>query len=180
MSTDTEGAEGAGTGNRTRGGRQGDVPEHGGADEALAALRARGYKMTPQRRAIVAEIMRIKGHHIAPQAVAQRVKERLPGVNDSTVYRTLDLLEEIGVVSHAHLEHGHEYHRAGEHDHVHLVCSKCGRHDLLPVQDTEPLRRIVAESRGFSADFTHFAIAGLCRNCQAAADVAFHGGADSA
>lgn len=140
-----------------------------GAESALTILRQRGYKMTPQRRAIVAEIMQVKGHHITPQTIAQRVKEGLPGVNDSTVYRTLDLLEEIGVVSHAHLEHGHEYHRAGEDDHVHLVCSRCGRHDSLPVEETRPLQRMVAKTHGFAADFTHFAIAGLCVDCQTGA-----------
>ena len=63
--------------------------------EVLEALRARGHRMTPQRRAIVAEIMETSGH-IAPPEVAARVKARIPGVNDSTIYRTLDLLQTVG------------------------------------------------------------------------------------
>ena len=81
--------------------------------------------MTPQRRAIVGEIMAARGH-ISATAVSRRVRERVPGVNASTVYRTLDLLEDLGVLSHAHLESGPEYHRRSESQHVHLTCSRCG------------------------------------------------------
>jgi Fur family transcriptional regulator, ferric uptake regulator len=134
--------------------------------EILHALKARGYRMTPQRRAIVAEITKTAGH-IAPQEVAARVKWRMPGVNDSTVYRTLDLLEEMGFLAHAHLGAGPAYHRAGEHDHVHLICERCGADDALSVEEAEPLRDLISAHNGFLPDFTHFAISGLCRACQA-------------
>jgi Fur family ferric uptake transcriptional regulator len=137
-------------------------------DAALDELRARGYRMTPQRRAIVAEIMRAEGH-ISPQAVARRVRQRLPEVNASTVYRTLELLEDLGIVSHAHLERGAEYHRVGEEAHVHLVCSNCGRDDELSLSETERLRRLVRKHNGFDPDLAHFAISGLCAECRAAA-----------
>ena len=88
--------------------------------------------MTPQRRAIVAEIMSASGH-ITPVTVARRVEDRVPGVNPSTVYRTLDLLEDLGVLSHAHLESGAEYHRRAEATHVHLTCSRCGADDSLSI-----------------------------------------------
>jgi Fur family transcriptional regulator, ferric uptake regulator len=134
-------------------------------EQALRALRERGYRMTPQRRAIVSEIMRIPGH-ISPQGVAGRLKERLPGVNDSTVYRTLELLEELGILSHSHLGAGPEYHHADRHDHVHLVCSRCGVEQQIPAGDTEPMRKRIAQQSGFLPDFTHFAISGLCENCR--------------
>ena len=73
------------------------------ADSVLELLRTRGLRMTPQRRAIVAEIMGAEGH-ISPMVVARRVRDRVPGVNPSTVYRTLTLLEDLGIISHAHLE----------------------------------------------------------------------------
>src|SRR3954470_4267529 len=100
------------------------------APEVIEALRGRGLRMTPQRQAIVAEVMRSRGH-IGPADLARRVQAQMPGVNPSTVYRTLDMLEEAGILSHAHLERGPEYHRAGEHEHVHLVCSNCGQDDAL-------------------------------------------------
>lgn len=130
-----------------------------------ALLRARGLRMTPQRRAIVAEILGSEGH-IAPADLVERVQRALPGVNPSTVYRTLDVLEEAGVLAHAHLEGGPEYHRAEEAAHVHLTCSRCGRgEDLSPAEE----RRIVAaieRAHGFEADLTHFAISGICGRCR--------------
>lgn len=134
-------------------------------EQALDALRIRGYRMTPQRRAIVAEIMRVDGH-IAPQAIARRVRDRMPGVNASTVYRTLDLLEGLGLVSHAHLEGGAEYHRAGDEHHVHLVCSRCGADDDLSMAEAGRLTGLLRRHNGFAPDLTHFAISGLCADCQ--------------
>jgi len=122
--------------------------------------------MTPQRRVIVSEIMAADGH-ISPTTVARRVQERMPGVNPSTVYRTLDLLEEIGVLSHTHLESGPEYHRRAESRHVHLACSRCGSQESLSLAEAERLRELLAGHHGFQPDLTHFAISGLCAPCQA-------------
>src|SRR4051794_12253422 len=91
------------------------------SDEIMTALRDRGLRMTPQRRAIVAEITRPSGH-INPAEITRRVQSTMPGVNASTIYRTLTTLEEAGILSHAHLEGGAEYHRREEAGHVHLVC----------------------------------------------------------
>ena len=121
--------------------------------------------MTPQRQAIVLEVMGAKGH-ISPTAIARRVQGRMPGVNASTVYRTLAMLEDAGVLSHAHLEGGAEYHRAGEGGHVHLTCSRCGAEDDLSLAEAQSLERLVTKHRGFRPDLTHFAISGLCANCQ--------------
>ena len=78
-------------------------------DGVLELLRQRGHRMTAQRRAIVLEIMSTHGH-IVPADIAGRVQEREPGVNASTVYRTVELLEEVGVLTHAHVKRGPEYH----------------------------------------------------------------------
>jgi len=134
------------------------------ADSVLDLLRSRGLRMTPQRRAIVAEIMSSKGH-IAPARVADRVRERIPGVNPSTVYRTLALLEEMGVLSHAHLESGPEYHRRSEGGHVHLICSNCRRSDELSLADASRLKALIQRHHAFEPDLSHFAISGLCADC---------------
>ena len=134
------------------------------SEAVLELLQGRGLRMTPQRRAIVAEIMATDGH-ITPSSVARRVQERVPGVNASTIYRTLDLLEQLGVLSHAHLEAGAEYHRSAESDHVHLTCSRCGSDDSLSLAEAANLKRVIAEHRGFQPDLTHFAISGLCARC---------------
>ena len=122
--------------------------------------------MTPQRRAIVAEVMRTEGH-ISPTAIARKVQGDMPGVNASTVYRTLSLLEEIGVLSHAHLEGGAEYHRAEEAGHIHLTCARCGSEDDLSLGEAEAIQRVIERHHGFSPDLTHFAISGLCAACRA-------------
>jgi Fur family ferric uptake transcriptional regulator len=135
------------------------------ANEVMELLRSRGLRMTPQRRAIVFEVMRTQGH-IAPADVARKVQGEMPGVNASTVYRTLALLEEIGVLSHAHLESGAEYHRTEEAGHVHLTCSSCGAEDDLSIDEAQALQKVVERHRGFEPDLTHFAISGLCAACQ--------------
>jgi Fur family ferric uptake transcriptional regulator len=135
------------------------------ADSVLELLKDKGLRMTPQRLAIVAEIMLAQGH-INATTVARRVRERVPGVNPSTVYRTLDLLEGLGVLSHAHLESGAEYHRRSEAQHVHLICSRCGSQDALSMAEAVRLRRLVERHHAFQPDLTHFAISGLCAACQ--------------
>ena len=137
----------------------------GTGGDVIGVLRARGLRMTPQRRAIVAEIMRTRGH-ISPTALARKVQGEMPGVNASTVYRTLSLLEEVGVLSHAHLEGGAEYHRAEEAGHVHLTCSNCGAEDDLSLEEAEALSNLIERHREFLPDLTHFAISGLCAECR--------------
>jgi Fur family transcriptional regulator, ferric uptake regulator len=134
-------------------------------DHVLETLRDRGLRMTPQRRAIVREIMSTSGH-ISPSDVARRVRERVPGVNPSTIYRTLDLLEGLGILSHAHLESGAEYHHRAEAQHVHLICSNCGGDDALSIAEAERLKSVISQHSGFRPDLTHFAISGLCVACQ--------------
>jgi Fur family transcriptional regulator, ferric uptake regulator len=135
--------------------------------DLLGELRRRGLRMTPQRRAIVAEVMRAKGH-ISPTAIARTVQADMPGVNASTVYRTLTLLEQVGVLQHSHVETGAEYHRAEEAHHVHLTCRNCGRDDELSLEEAGRLRQLIRRHHGFEADLTHFAITGLCADCAAA------------
>jgi Fur family ferric uptake transcriptional regulator len=90
----------------------------------------------------------------------------MPGVTPSTIYRTLDVLEEVGLLSHSHLERGAEYHHTGESQHVHLTCSRCGAEDDLSMDEAESLERLVMKHKGFRPDLTHFAISGVCRSCQ--------------
>jgi Fur family ferric uptake transcriptional regulator len=137
-------------------------------NDVLDLLRSKGLRMTPQRRAIVSEVMRTQGH-ISPAAVARRVQEELPGVNASTVYRTLTLLEEVGVLSHSHLETGAEYHKTEEAEHVHLTCGRCGKDDPLSLAEAHALQDLIRRHHGFEADLTHFAITGRCETCAAKA-----------
>jgi Fur family ferric uptake transcriptional regulator len=134
--------------------------------EVLGELRSRGLRMTPQRRAIVSEVMRASGH-ISPAAIARRVESEMPGVNPSTVYRTLTLLEDVGVLQHSHLETGAEYHRSEDAQHVHLTCERCGRDDALSLDEAGKLLALIRRHHGFEADLSHFAITGRCADCAA-------------
>ncbi len=134
--------------------------------DVMEQLRSRGLRMTPQRRAIVTEVMRTQGH-ISPTVIARRVQGEMPGVNASTVYRTLTLLEEVGVLSHSHLETGAEYHKTEESEHVHLTCGRCGKDDPLSLGEAHALQDLIRRHHGFEADLTHFAITGLCSACAA-------------
>jgi len=133
-------------------------------EQIVAELRLRGLRMTPQRRAIVVEALSAPGH-ISPAALARTIEERVPGCNTSTVYRTLALLDELGVLAHTHFESGVEYHRAEEAGHVHLTCSRCESSLSLSSSDVEPLQELLREHHGFQADLTHFEITGVCRSC---------------
>jgi Fur family ferric uptake transcriptional regulator len=133
-------------------------------ESLIDVLRERGLRMTPQRRAIVAEIMRTQGH-ISPTELVRKVQSEMPGVNASTIYRTLSTLEEVGVLAHAHLEGGAEYHRAEEAGHVHLTCSSCGSEDDLSIDEADELVRLIQRRHAFQPDLTHFAISGLCTTC---------------
>lgn len=87
-------------------------------------LRQRGYRLTPQRQLVLEAVDTLE--HATPDDILIEVRKTASGVNISTVYRTLELLEELGLVSHAHLGHGAPtYHLADRHHHIHLVCRDC-------------------------------------------------------
>ena len=133
-------------------------------DASLAAvLRAKGLRLTAQRQLVLEAVHELG--HATPDQVHAKVAEVAAGVNITTVYRTLDLLEELGVLSHAHLESGAEYHRRSESRHVHLTCSSCGAEASLSLAEADELQSLIGRHRGFRADLTHFAISGLCARC---------------
>lgn len=145
--------------------RSARLPRVAEQTDMMEVLKGKGYRMTPQRRAIVAEVMRSQGH-ISPAAIARTIQQRMPGVNASTVYRTISMLEDVGILSHAHLEGGPEYHLADEPEHVHLVCANCSTTDDLSMKEAKSLYDLVRKHKGFAADLTHFAVSGLCGKCQ--------------
>jgi Fur family ferric uptake transcriptional regulator len=148
-------------------GRKVEAEGHGVGTAWQAELRARGYRLTPQRQLVLEAVGKIG--HATPEEIATAVRETASGVNISTVYRTLELLEEIGLVRHAHLGHGAPtYSVAGNDDHVHLVCRDC---DGVEEASTDLVAGVVAQlaqERGFTVDVGHFALFGRCRNCSKA------------
>ena len=135
-------------------------------DDVLATLRLRGHRLTAPRRMIVEQVIDARDH-IAADAVHRAVAARYPTVNRSTVYRTLDLLERHGFLSHHHDATGIVYHHADEHGHVHLACLAC---DHVEAVDAEVGARFVSEldaRHGFKANLPHSTIFGVCGGCAA-------------
>lgn len=141
-------------------------PDHDHQIEQVdALLRGHGLRRTPQRQVTLESIAALAGHATAEQIVA-RVRETLPTISPSTVYRTLATLEEVGVVCHAHLGHtASVYHVGTAGLHQHLVCEKCGALEEADDTLTRPFADALADRFGFQANFTHFAVLGLCARC---------------
>jgi Fe2+ or Zn2+ uptake regulation protein len=133
-------------------------------DSVAELLRAQGLRMTPQRLAIMGELMNADDAMVA-SALAARVRDKLPGVTVATVYRTLDHLERLGMLAHVHLASGLAYRRVDLPRHAYLTCGSCGS-ELAVAQGTlRPLEELIRRENGFRADFTHHTIAGVCATC---------------
>ena len=127
-------------------------------------LRAKGYRLTPQRQFVLRAVAALD--HATPEAICEEVRRTAAGVNLSTVYRTLELLEDLGLVTHTHLGHGAPtYHSATDEDHLHLVCRICGQIIETDVSVADNLVADLAQQHGFVTDVTHFAIFGRCKDC---------------
>ncbi len=134
--------------------------------DLLEALRSKGMRLTPQRRRIVAALSSLE--HATPDALAVEVAaDGGPALPLSTIYRGLEALEELGLVSHTHLDHrSPTYHLTGHANHVHLVCQRCQAVDEVPTATAADLVLRIEAERGFRVDLTHMALHGWCANCE--------------
>jgi Fur family ferric uptake transcriptional regulator len=136
------------------------------SQDLKAALRQSGLRMTPQRQLIIDAVASMRGH-VSVEQVYQTVIRQFPDVNITTVYRTLEVFEDLGVVRHTHFHDGvAQYQRTDEPPHHHMVCTRCGADAELELSLLEPLGEELRLRYGFQADLTHAAIVGLCRTCQ--------------
>jgi Fur family ferric uptake transcriptional regulator len=126
-------------------------------------LHERGMRMTPQRQLVLDAVRELE--HATPDQICQRVQITAPTVNITTIYRTLDLLDKLGLVRHTHLGHGAPTYSADDHEHVHLVCHRCGRMDEIPCELLEGLAGTLGDAHGFELDASHLALSGTCRDC---------------
>ncbi len=127
-------------------------------------LRAKGYRVTPQRQLVLEAVAALE--HGTPEEICTEVQRTATGVNISTVYRTLELLEELGLVRHAHLGHGPPtYHLAADAHHVHLVCRGCDSVEDLKPTVADGLVATLRTEYGFETDVHHLTVFGLCKEC---------------
>jgi Fur family ferric uptake transcriptional regulator len=129
-------------------------------------LRSRGLRWTPQRRVLLEVLAGVDGHVTAAELI-HGCRALDPATTPSTVYRTLDVLEELGLVSHSHgLEGRQEFHVNPTDDHGHLVCARCGGSWELGPDDVAPLVAGLRSSRGFEVAVDHLSIEGRCAACR--------------
>ena len=135
-------------------------------ESLLEILRERGHRLTPQR-IMVLQAIEDSDDHISAEEIYAQAHARYPYMNISTVYRTLELLKELGLVSETDLGGGRlRYHPVGKAQHHHLVCQKCGKVQDIDSSVFQRLHDELMVSYGFNADLKHMAIFGICRDCR--------------
>jgi Fur family ferric uptake transcriptional regulator len=135
----------------------------------VTKLRTEGLRLTPQRELVLAVMHDIAGHATAEE-IFEQVHARSAAVDISTVYRTLELLQDFNLVAIVDLGDGqYRYELLSLHGpHHHLHCRVCGRLVRIEADAVEPLRAHLAASAGFAADLEHLVIPGVCAECRAA------------
>ena len=131
----------------------------------VTTLREKGLKLTPQRRLIL-DIIHDSGGHLTAEEILGYVQARVLGVNKSTIYRTLELLEELGCVFKSEIDDRFIYHHAEEGHHHHLVCRTCGKSVDCDEDVFLSVERALDEKYGFQVDFKHVVMNGLCTGCK--------------
>jgi Fur family ferric uptake transcriptional regulator len=125
-----------------------------------------GYRLTPQRLMVVKAVEEADSH-ISAEEIYLQIRARYPHMNISTVYRTLELLSELGLVTETDMGDGRvRYHSIGKGHHHHLVCQKCG--EIIDVEESmlSPLRDEIGQRYGFEVNMKHLAFFGLCAKCR--------------
>lgn len=132
----------------------------------IEVLQQIGYRLTPQRMMIL-EAIAGSGGHISAEEIHEKVRVAYPYLDISTVYRTLDLLKTLHMVSETDMGRGHaQYELLSKGLHHHLICTECGRILDLENPFLDPLRRAIEDEYDFHAETEHLAIFGICGDCK--------------
>ena len=138
------------------------------AGDLASRLRESGLRLTPQRELILRAVEELG--HATPDEVLAQVRTHASSVNASTVYRTLEVLEELGLVRHTHLsDRAPTYHSTREPEHFHVVCRRCGVVRSVEPEVAATLVETLEREHGFVPDLGHLALFGVCAACASAA-----------
>ena len=135
------------------------------SEEYTPQLRARGYRMTPQRLAIL-HVLHHSGKHLTPAQIFEKASKELEGLTEPTVYRTLEFLAENGLARSAHMGSGHLAYEIAGHEHHHLKCRICGSEAEVDHAVLSKLYRQLESTSGYRLIDSHVTFFGLCPNCQ--------------
>ncbi len=135
------------------------------ASEYAPQLRARGYRMTPQRMAIL-HVLHHEGIHLSPAEVYKKAHKELPGLTEPTVYRTLEFLADNGLVRPSYSSNGHLTYEIAGNAHHHIICRIC--ENEIEVEHTllESLYRLLETTSGYRSIDSHVTFFGVCPKCQ--------------
>lgn len=132
-------------------------------------LKDKGYKLTPQRQVVIDVIKKFKGHHLSREEIYLLVKDLYPKIGLATIYRTIQIFEETGIIQNAMLDDGQIRYQLTDpnekHHHHHLICQECGkvmdiREDLLDNLEEQILTR-----KGFKVTDHRVILYGVCKSC---------------
>ena len=133
--------------------------------QIIQELRLHGLRRTSQRLAIL-EALRHSGKHLTPREVYEKARESVPGLMETTVYRTLDCLVKNKLAFAAQIASGKLVYEAASHEHHHLVCRNCHEEIEISHQQLEAFYREIEETTGYRLTSAHLTFFGLCAHCQ--------------
>jgi len=136
------------------------------ASDYAPQLRARGFRMTPQRMAIL-HVLRHERTHLSPAEVYKKALVEVPGLTEPTVYRTLEFLADIALVRPSYSSSGHLTYEIAGSDHHHIVCRNCGSEIEVEHTLLENLYRLLETTSGYRSIDSHVTFFGVCPKCQA-------------
>jgi Fur family transcriptional regulator, ferric uptake regulator len=130
------------------------------------ALRQTGHRLTPQRTLILSIMVNLGGH-LSAEEIHEHARRDYPYLNLSTVYRTMDVLKDVGIVAETDMGGGRRHFELlGAEEHHHLICESCGATIQIDGSVLQPLSDRLVSEYGFKARLDHFAIFGICRECR--------------
>ncbi|MBE2197295.1 MAG: transcriptional repressor [Anaerolinea sp.] len=137
-------------------------------EQIIESLRRKQLRITPQRELIVRALTDVDDdEHQTAEEIHARVQASTSAVNIATIYRTLDMLVEEGLVTRVDLGGGKEVFATVQHGmHMHLVCRQCGHVLDADTQVLQDVRQYLVAEHGFSADLEHISLFGMCEACK--------------
>jgi Fur family ferric uptake transcriptional regulator len=135
----------------------------------LEVFRKNGYKLTTQRRVIFEVLYEHSNDHPSPEEIYERVIGKYPEIGLATIYRTLQLMEDLGIVYKMNFNDGlshYELCMGDSHQHHHLICLQCGRIEEVEIDLLEELEASIEENKGFKITDHSVKFFGICKHCQ--------------
>jgi len=133
--------------------------------EYAPQLRASGFRMTPQRMAIL-HVLHHSGAHLSPTEIYKKARRDTPSLTEPTVYRTLEFLEKNGLAISSQVSNGRLAYEIAGRNHHHLICQLCGKSFEVKHEALEPMIRQLEKSSGYRFINSHVTFFGICPKCQ--------------